>query len=83
MDIIISVDVTRKKVLVLIHDTFNIECSPTKEIEELVSGSNEKVLDQVIEKLETCKFTFPTIKKWRYIVRAKGYATAECSIIEK
>jgi hypothetical protein len=83
MEPIISVDTKRKKVLVTINDTFNIDCSPTQEIEDLVAGSNENIFNKVVEKLDTYNFTFPTRMKWRYIVRAKGFAAAECPIVEK
>jgi len=83
MEPIISVDTKRKKVLVTINDTFNVECSPTKEVEDLASGSNEKIFNQVVKKLDKYNFTFPTRMKWRYVVRTKGYAAVECPIVEK
>ena len=80
MDVIISVDKKRLKVLVSIHDTFNIDCEPSKEVENLIANTNNDVLDQIKEKLVKYDCKLADKLKWRIVSKYKGYAGAECNI---
>jgi len=82
MEPIISVDTDRKKVLITINDTFQNDCDPTIELENVVAGTNKKILEQLNEKLKDYNYKIAEKPKWRFLVKAYGYAAVE-AVIEK
>ena len=81
MDVIISVDTKRMNVLVSIHDTFNNECVPSKEIEDVMAGTNEKIIQQIQDKLSLSYCQLDPTQKWKKVSNYKGYASASCNIV--
>ncbi len=80
MDPIISVDTSRKKVLITLGDTFHKECDPSTELENVAAGTNKQILEQLNEKLKDYNYKLATKPKWRFIVKTYGYAAIEALI---